>query len=219
MSALSTFAARFKELRESAGLKQSEIGDKLGVSRGAISFYENCDRTPDIEFATKAAKFFHVSTDWLLGLSNYQDTEIANLTVEDIGLSERATNALINLAQSGDSISSNKISALNLMLEDDGAEGIGTQLLSHIANYFSAPGVSEQLIQFTDSEVKILDLDSDIVKNPPPNCISANTLYDKVSIDQIIFALNGARSAFEYYQNPISNEMNDHEHEEGVEDG
>ncbi len=75
MGVLPIFAERFKTLRESAGLKQSEIGEKLGVSRGAISFYENCDRTPDIEFAAKAAVFFGVCVDWLLGLSNVKTTD------------------------------------------------------------------------------------------------------------------------------------------------
>ena len=205
MPALSTFAARFKELRESAGLKQSEIGEKLGVSRGAISFYENCDRTPDIEFAAKAAKFFHVSTDWLLGLSNYQDTETASLAVEDIGLSEWATKALINLAQSSDAISESKLSTLNLMLEDDFAKGTGTQLLRYIADYLSAPEISNQMVQFTHNEVKILNIDSELLKDLPPNCISANMLYDKALRDRIVQAIDGTRSQFRY--SIIANDM------------
>lgn len=200
MSVLSTFATRFKELRESAGLKQSEIGEELGVSRGAISFYEHCDRTPDIEFASRAARFFHVSADWLLGLSDYQDAKTANLTVEDMKLSERATNALIDLAQSNDLISMNKLSALNLMLETDQIDDIGTQLLRHIADYLSAPEVSSQIIQFAHNGVKILDLDSDSAKNPPHNCISATRLYDNALIDQIILALGEIRKGFNLSQ-------------------
>lgn len=99
MSTLSTFATRFKELRESAGMKQSEISEKLGVSRGAISFYENCDRTPDIEFAAKAAKFFNVSADYLLGLTGERAVDanvrqICNYT----GLKEGAVEYLHSLS-------------------------------------------------------------------------------------------------------------------------
>lgn len=213
MSTLSTFAARFKKLRESAGLKQSEIGERLGVSRGAISFYENCDRTPDIEFAAKAAKFFHVSTDWLLGLSSYKDTETANLAVEDIGLSERATKALINLAQSSDALSENKISTINLMLEDDFEEGTGTQLLRYIAEYLSAPEVSSQMIQFTRNEVKILNIDSALVKDLPPNCISANMLYNRALIDRIVQAIDGTKSQFLYSE--IENDVYEEVSENG----
>lgn len=115
MSTLSTFAIRFKELRESAGLKQSEIGEKLGVSRGAISFYENCDRTPDIEFTANAAKFFKVSTDWLLGLSNYSDMSLRGLTANDMGLSEKSAYALqIMEASKGDQ---RIIRAINVLIE------------------------------------------------------------------------------------------------------
>lgn len=61
------FPVRFFELRKACGLTQEEIGDKLGVSRGAISFYENGDREPNKEFVLRAAEFFHVTTDWLIG--------------------------------------------------------------------------------------------------------------------------------------------------------
>ena len=50
MEYLSNFSRLLKELRESKGLKQAELAEKLGVSRGSISFYENGDRVPDIEF-------------------------------------------------------------------------------------------------------------------------------------------------------------------------
>ncbi len=64
------FAVRFFELRKERGLKQSEIGEILGVSRGAISFYENGDREPSAKFILRAAEYFCVSTDWLLGREN-----------------------------------------------------------------------------------------------------------------------------------------------------
>lgn len=67
MEIISTFSERFKTLRESAGLNQSQLAEKLGVSRGSISYYENGDRIPDIEFLYKTSKFFNVSYDFLLG--------------------------------------------------------------------------------------------------------------------------------------------------------
>lgn len=63
------FSKRLKELRTGAGLTQKTLGDKLGASRGSISFYENCDRIPDITFLVAASSFFGVSPDYLLGLS------------------------------------------------------------------------------------------------------------------------------------------------------
>lgn len=97
MDIRSTFAERLKDCREKAHLKQTELADKLGVSRGSISFYENGDRTADIEFLSNAAKFFDVSTDWLLGLTKVKSTDPDIQAVSlKYNLSERALNKLRN---------------------------------------------------------------------------------------------------------------------------
>lgn len=74
------FAERLKGLREAAGLSQAELAEQLGVSRGSISFYENCDRVPDIVFLNRASEFFAVGTNFLLG-----GTENLNPANEEIG--------------------------------------------------------------------------------------------------------------------------------------
>lgn len=63
------FADRLQGLRNGFGLNQSQLAEKLGVSRGSISYYENQDRTPDIVFLDKVATYFDVSLDYLLGYS------------------------------------------------------------------------------------------------------------------------------------------------------
>ena len=52
------FAERLKYLRTNAKLTQEQLAEKLGVSRGSISFYEKCDRVPDIVFLERVAMFF-----------------------------------------------------------------------------------------------------------------------------------------------------------------
>lgn len=76
-----TFAERLKGLREAAGLSQEELGERLGTSRGSISFYEKCKRVPDIEFLSAVCQCFGVSANFLLGHTENQLS--AN---EDIGL-------------------------------------------------------------------------------------------------------------------------------------
>lgn len=195
MPSLTTFSKRFKNLRESAGLKQSEIAEKLGVSRGAISFYENGDRTPDIDFAINAAKYFCVSTDWLLGLSDYKSHETANLSVEDLGLSEQATTTLIKLSQSSKTIEANKVSALNLLLEDDDKEEWGSQLLHRMSDYLFSEPIPKQLLQFTPQGVRVLDSEPDL-SDPEQNISNieyVDVLYDKVLIDRITYATEAMR--------------------------
>ncbi len=75
MSAMTHLQARIKELREANCLNQSQLAAELGVSRGSISFYENGDRVPDAEFLYNAARYFHVSADWLLGLSDVKSPD------------------------------------------------------------------------------------------------------------------------------------------------
>lgn len=62
------FATRLKALRENMGLSQSELAAAIQVSRGSISFYENGERTADIEILSRLCEFFGVSADYLLGL-------------------------------------------------------------------------------------------------------------------------------------------------------
>ena len=208
------FPSNLRSLLKEKDVTQQELADSIGKSRPVVGSYANGVASPDLDTLVRIARFFSVSTDYLLGESRYTNPDVAKLTVEDMGLSERATNALINLAQSGDSISMNKISALNLMLEDDDAKGVGTQLLSYIADYFSAPEVLDQMIQFTCNKVEILDLDSTIAKNLPPNCVSAHMLYDRALIDQVILALDGTRTQFRF--SPIANDVYKEEPEHGI---
>ena len=57
-------------LRKAAGLSQAELGDMLSVSHHTISAYEK--RKSDPSDATKVwlARFFGVSVDYLMGLSD-----------------------------------------------------------------------------------------------------------------------------------------------------
>lgn len=63
------FASRLKQLREATELSQTQLAKQLGVSRGSISYYENCERVPDIEFVEKVSDLFGVSLDYLFGHS------------------------------------------------------------------------------------------------------------------------------------------------------
>lgn len=76
---MATFGERLKDLRTKKHLTQSQLADALGVSKQAISQYENGIRTPkDYE---QIADFFNVNLDYLLGRENksvyYLDPETA----------------------------------------------------------------------------------------------------------------------------------------------
>lgn len=61
---------RITELRNEKGLTQQAVAEGIGVSRATYAHYEINRREPDNETLSKIAQFFHVSTDYLLGLSD-----------------------------------------------------------------------------------------------------------------------------------------------------
>lgn len=82
------FANKLRELREAAGLSQEELGEKIGCSRGSISFYEKSQRVPDIIILKKASEFFNVSPAYLLGMGVKSPDPDAEIAVQYTGLSE-----------------------------------------------------------------------------------------------------------------------------------
>lgn len=82
MNVTNAFSKRFLELRKKSGMRQQELGAALGISRGAISYYEKGERVPDIEILSRISKFFNVSCDYLLGI-----TDIETLDVDTKGIS------------------------------------------------------------------------------------------------------------------------------------
>ena len=53
--------SRIKELREAAGMTQTELADKIGVSKSVISAYEKGIRNPSESVLQSIAEIFGVS--------------------------------------------------------------------------------------------------------------------------------------------------------------
>lgn len=64
------FNERLKELRIEKGLNQRQLGELLSVSPRTVSSWEADERRPDFETLEKIAKYFGVTTDYLLGLED-----------------------------------------------------------------------------------------------------------------------------------------------------
>lgn len=65
-----SFGDRLKLLREEAGISQSLLADKIGISKSSISKYEKGERTPELETFDDLADFFNVDMDYLMGKSD-----------------------------------------------------------------------------------------------------------------------------------------------------
>ncbi len=64
------FAERLKELRTENNLSLNELAIAIGSTSTAISRWENKLRIPNIEALVTLAKYFKVSSDYLLGLED-----------------------------------------------------------------------------------------------------------------------------------------------------
>ncbi|MBO5266998.1 MAG: helix-turn-helix transcriptional regulator [Ruminiclostridium sp.] len=65
---------RIRNLREDNDIKQREIADYLHISQNTYSQYETGKISLSAETAVKLAKFYGVSVDYLLGLSDNKTT-------------------------------------------------------------------------------------------------------------------------------------------------
>ena len=70
MENLEIFAHRVKEERKKRRMSQTELGEILGLTHKSISTIESGLRGTTIEKLILLAKFFDVSTDYLLGLKD-----------------------------------------------------------------------------------------------------------------------------------------------------
>lgn len=64
------FAEKLKMLRAEKSLSQVQLAEEFGVDKSTIAKYETGERSPDLETLVRLARFFNVSTDFLLGLED-----------------------------------------------------------------------------------------------------------------------------------------------------
>lgn len=64
------FGERLFQLRTERGIYQKQLAEYLSVSIGTISNYENSVHYPDLETLCRFAEYFHVTTDYLLDLTD-----------------------------------------------------------------------------------------------------------------------------------------------------
>lgn len=67
---MNKFSERLKELREDKGISQRLLASDLGFSQAAIARWEANLQVPNIDVLIACAKYFHVSSDYLIGLED-----------------------------------------------------------------------------------------------------------------------------------------------------
>lgn len=91
---------RLKELRKNARKTQKDVSELIGVASSTYSMYERGEREPDFETLDKICKLFNVSSDYLIGASDYKK-KYYDLTEKDEKSIEKTLEKLVEELDNG----------------------------------------------------------------------------------------------------------------------
>ena len=87
---------KLKSLRIEKNLTQKQVADRIGLAIRAVSSYESGTRYPSYDVLVKLARIFHVSTDYLLGITNTRNIDVTGLRDNEIELVSQLVDMLRN---------------------------------------------------------------------------------------------------------------------------
>ena len=156
------FQVRFRRLWSKSKLTQEALAEKLGVSRPTVVGWLDGKNIPDIYSLEKIARYFRVSADYLLGLSNTVSADInLRAAVEYTGLSEAAVEWLhiglddfecdgVGLAEE---TKRDNLNAASALIQDRAF----TQIIHHLKEV-SLEAYLERILDILNSEYSECDL-------------------------------------------------------------
>lgn len=77
---------KLKALRIEKHLTQKQVADRIGLAISAVSSYESGTRYPSYDVLVKLARIYHVSTDYLLGITDTRNIDVTGLNDNEIEL-------------------------------------------------------------------------------------------------------------------------------------
>lgn len=96
---INKLAARLRELRRERELTQSDLAKAILVPRVTYTHYELGKRTPDLDTIIQLARFFDVTLDYLLGISEVRRWPAAwpnwQRKPDEYSIDRRAGNAVV----------------------------------------------------------------------------------------------------------------------------
>lgn len=77
---MESFGARVKKELQNQGKLQKELCSFLNVKKSTLSEWLNDNNEPSIKYIVQIAIYLDVTTDYLLGLENYDGTRKSNFS-------------------------------------------------------------------------------------------------------------------------------------------
>lgn len=75
---------KLKSLRIEKKLTQKQVAERIGLAISAVSSYESGSRYPSYDALVRLARIFHVSTDYLLGITEKRNIDVTGLNDNEI---------------------------------------------------------------------------------------------------------------------------------------
>ena len=94
MHMIETFGKRLKRLREGEKLSQTQLASLIGVDQSTLCSYEGDRRQPPIATLVTLAKWFGVTTDYLLGVEMERALDLSQLSPMEIEIIRSLVRAL-----------------------------------------------------------------------------------------------------------------------------
>ena len=86
---MTTMGERIKELRKASGMTQTELAEKMGVTKGTVSTWETNSRTPSFNTLNQLCELFDKSMGYVTGQSDIPGhSRIMEEEAVDLALSE-----------------------------------------------------------------------------------------------------------------------------------
>lgn len=164
------FPTRLRKLMEESKTTQRELAQAIGVRPQTVSLYVQGQSFPDVNGLAKIAKYFGISSDYLIGNSDIPNTD---MTLQDIHkLTGLSTGAICKLH---DIFNKNMtfLNIISLLIENPNAE----YYLAVIADLIS--------YSFDSSEDKIISVDIDGTNMTIPKGKMLKTILQVNFIDDL----------------------------------
>ena len=167
-------------LRKERGLSQKQVASDLGISQALLSHYEKGIRECGLDFLVKAAEYFEVSCDYLLGRTVQR--RLASVSAEEIPESDEIRHLKGNMINQ---INRKLLMNTTTVIFDLLAQIGDKKLTNAVSNYLMC---SEYLIFRTIycSEEHNSQTMFSVDKNRYKNLTSASMLIDLEIIDTLI---------------------------------
>ena len=78
------FGERLKSLRKDAGMTQTDLAKRLDITKSVVSYYERQERNPSPDVLIQLTDIFHVTADYMLGITHKKMIDVSDLSAEDM---------------------------------------------------------------------------------------------------------------------------------------